>query len=245
MTTAASAYPLIGSQPVGNFFIPDTTQRHTLGAVITYSDPYWGGGEAIYLQMPTSTALNVGHVLVYDTATSFVASAVANTTLLGKSVAFLMNAVASNASAQFGWAVISGQFPVWSNASVAANTAIGIVAAGQAGAVANGKQIVNCRVTKAATTTVAKTNTQTFASNTVLVPSNSDGWFVGVALSGTGVGASAVISAIDPDGASPSIVSSVASTATASVTVTGTYNDATNFWNVCTFDRPFMQGQIT
>lgn len=243
MTTAATAYPLIGSQPVGNFFVPDTTQRHVLGTILAFNDPYWGGGEAIYLQMPTSTAFDVGTVMSYDVATSFVAAAVANTAIMGKSVAFLMNAVGSNASAQYAWCAISGQFPVYSNASVAANTAIGIVAAGQAGANAAGKQLENCRVTKPATTTVVKANTQQYTSTILRTTTPSDGWFVGVALTGTGVGASAVISAIDPD--NRTITSSVASTASNSVSVTGTYNDGTKYWNVCTFNRPFIQGPIT
>lgn len=243
MTTAATAYPLIGSQPVGNFFVPDTTQRHPLGAIIAFNDPYWGGGEAIYLKMPTSAALKVGTVMSYDVASSFTAATLANTANMGKSICFLMNAVASSASAQYAWCAIAGSFPVWSSASVAADTAIGVVAAGQAGAVANGKQFANCRVTLPATTTVAKTNTQQFTSTILRTTTVSDGWFVGVALTGTGVGASAVISAIDPD--NRTITASVASTASNSVTVTGTYNDGTNYWNVCTFNRPFVQGQTT
>lgn len=244
MTTAATAYPLIGSQPVGNFFTPDTTQRHPLGSVITFNDPYWGGGEAIYLQMPTSTALTVGAVLAYDTATSFVASAVANTANLGKSVAFLMNAVASSASAQYAWAQISGQGPVFSGASVAANTAIGITAAGQAGANSAGKQLVNCRVTLPATTTVAKANTQTQNGSPILqLCKVSDGWFVGAALSGTGIPASTTITGIDPNNRTVTMNNNA--TATGSVTVTATYNDGTNFFNICTYNRPFAQGAIT
>jgi hypothetical protein len=242
MTTAASAFPLIGSQPVGNFFAPDTTQRHPLGSVITFNDPFWGGGEAIYLQMPVSTAFTVGAVLAYDTATSFVATAVANTAILGKPLAFLMNAVASNASAQFAWAQISGQGPVFSGASVAANTAIGITAAGQAGANSAGKQITNCRVTKPATTTVIKANTVTQNGSPIIKVSTTDGWFVGVSVSGTGITTS-LITVIDPDNRTVTLASN--STATGSVSATGTYNDATNFFNICTFDRPFAQGAIT
>ena len=242
MTTAATAYPLIGSQPVGNFFVPDTTQRHTLGSILAYNDPYWGGGEAIYLQMPASTALKVGAVLAYDTATSFVASNVANTALLGKSLGFLMNAVASSASAQYAWVQVAGQAPVFSSASVAADTAFGIVAAGQAGANSAGKEILNARITKPATTTVAKTNTQTQNGSNILKVSNTDGWFVGVSVSGTGI-ATSLITAIDPDNRTVTLASNA--TATGSVTATGTYNDATSFFNVATFSRPLAQGAIT
>lgn len=249
MTTAATQYPLIGSQPVGNFFAPDTTQRHPLGSVITYNDPYWGGGEAIYLQMPVSTALQSGTVLAYDTATSFVASAVPNTANLGKSVAVLMNYVASNTAAQYAWCQTSGQSPVYATASVAADTAFGITAAGQVGAVANGKQILNARITKAATTTVTKANTQTMNGSNIIRPQNTDGLFVGCPISGTGIPASTYIGAIGPQHAIAMTTSDLATaanaTATGSITLTGTYNDSTKFWNVATYDRPFAQGQVT
>lgn len=250
MTTAATQYPLIGSAPVGNFFGVDTTQRHQLGTTIVFNDPYWGGGEAIYLQMPTSTALQVGEVLAYDTATSFVASAVANTANLGKSLAFLMNYVPSNASPQYAWAIVSGQCPVYSTASVAANTAFGIAAAGQAGANSAGKQILNARVTKPATTTVAKANTTTRNGSNIIVMPNTDGLFVGCPISGTGIPANTYIGAISPDNhtvlmTQSDLATAQNATATGSVTVTGTYNDGTAFWNVVTCDRPFAQGAIT
>lgn len=250
MTAAPLSAARIGSQPIGNFFAPDTTQRHVLGEVRAFLDPYWGGGEAIYLQLPVNTALKVGTCLSFDVATSFVAAAVANTANLGKSVAFLLNYVASNASAQYAWAVVSGQCLAWASASVAANTATGIVAAGQTGANAAGKQIVNARVTKPATTTVAKTNcTLTGGSNLIQVP-NTDGWFVGMAISGTGIPASTYVGSIDPSGTLVTMVQSDFSTAQnatagGAATVTGTYNDASDYYNVITCDRPFAQGAIT
>lgn len=244
MTSAATQYPLVGSQPVGNFFVPDTTQRHPLGSRIDFNDPFWGGGSAIYLQMPASTALKVGAVLAYDTATSFVASNVANTALLGKAVGFLMNAVASSASAQYAWVQFSGQAPAYSSASVAADTAIGITAAGQLGANSAGKQILDARVTKPATTTVVKTNTQTQNGSGIIRVSNTDGWFVGITLTGTGMGTAAKISAIDPDHRTVTV--DVVSTATGSVSVTGTYTSSADFWNILTFGPGVhAQGAIT
>lgn len=242
MTTAAAQYPIIGYSPVGNWFVPDTTQRHPIGSIITYNDPYFGGGEAIYLSMPTSTALRVGQVLAYDTASSFAATSVANTTLLGKSVAFLMNAVASSASVQYAWAVISGQCPAYSSASVAANTAFGIVAAGQVGALATGKAIENARVTLPATTTVVKANTVTQNGSPVIKVQTTDGWFIGVSVSGTGITTS-LITGIDPDNRTVTLASN--SSATGAVSATGTYNDATTFFNIVTCNRPFAQGPIT
>lgn len=250
MTTAASNFPLIGSQPIGNFFAPDTTQRHPLGFILPFSDPYWGGGEAIYLQMPTSTAMQVGTLLSYDVATSFVAAAAANTANMGKSIAILMNYVASNASAQYAWCLIAGSAPVYSSASVAANTAFAIAAAGQAGALGNGKQVLNARVTKAATTTVTKSNTQTQNGSNILRVTNTDGLFVGCPISGTGIPASTYIGALGPEGqrvymTTSDLSTAATATATGSITLTATYNDGTAYWNVATLNRPFLQGQVT
>lgn len=241
MTTAATGFPLLGSQPVGNFFIPDSTQRHKLGATITVVDPYYGGQELIYLAVPVSTALKVGHAVTWDINNNIVA--LPNTAGQGVPVALALNAVASDASnVQYSWFVIEGQTLAWSNASVAAAALIGVVAAGQLGAVANGKEILNARVAAAATTTVAKANTSTQSGSTLLRVLNTDGWFVGIALSGTGIAASTTVTAIDPD--NRTVTMNNAATATGSVTVTGTRNDATNFYNVVTIDRPFAQGQV-
>jgi hypothetical protein len=71
--------------------------------------------------------------------------------------------------------------------------------------------------------------------------SNTDGWFVGMPLTGTGVGASAVITAIAVDG---TVTVDVVSTSTASSSVTGTYNDSTVYWNVVSLSHAFAQGQV-
>lgn len=241
MTTAANSWPQLGTQPVGNFFVPDSTQRHKLGATLAVVDPFYGGQELIYLAVPTSTALKVGHAVTWDINNQIVA--LPNTAGQGVPVALSLNAVASDASnVQYSWFVIEGQTLAWSNASVAAAALIGVAAAGQLGAVANGKEIVNTRVAAAATTTVAKTNTSTQSGSTVIKVTNTDGWFVGIALSGTGIAASTVVTAIDPD--NRTVTMNNAATATGGVTVTGTRNDGTNFFNVVTIDRPFAQGQV-
>lgn len=242
MTTAATQFPLIGSQPVGNFFTPDNVQRHPLGAIITYDDPYWGGGEAIYLAIPTSVAFKVGEVVTYGTA-NYQAVDIANTANQAVGVAFAMNANASNASqVQYGWFQITGQVLALSTASVAAGAAIGITAAGKLGANSAGKQIQNAMVTAPATSTVVKANTQVTASSPIIRPTTTDGWFVGMAVSGTGIPASTTVTAVDT---ARGVTMSANATATGSVSVTGTYNDGTNFWNVVTVNGPSAQGAIT
>lgn len=243
MTTAATGFPLLGSQPAGNFFQPDTVQRHTLGAIITVVDPYWGGQDLIYLSSPTATAVPTGTPVVWDVNNQ--ATAVPNTANLGMPLAFALNAIPSQTGTSYGWFVVAGRFVAASNASVAAAAPIGIAAAGRLGANSAGKQALNTRVAAAATTTVVKTNVQTQSgSNLLRVNSgNTDGWFVGVAVTGTGIPASTTITAIDPD--NRTVTMSANATATGGVTVTGTYNDGTIFYNVVTTDRPFAQGAIT
>lgn len=241
MTTAATGFPLLGSQAVGNWFQPDTTQRHVLGTIITVADPFWGGQDLIYLSNATATALVVGTPVVWDVNNQAVA--VPNTANLGMPVAFALNSFPSQTGTSYGWFVIAGKFVAASNASVAAAAQIGIAAAGRLGANSAGKEILGARVAAAATTTVAKTNTLTQSGSTLLKVSNTDGWFVGVALTGTGIAASTTITALDPD--NRTVTMNNAATATGSVTVTGTYNDGTIFYNVLTTDRPGAQGAIT
>lgn len=247
MTTAAGSYPLIGAQPVGNFNnaveLASATSGYVplipVGTIYSVVDPYWGGLELIRLSIPVSTAVKVGEVSTITSTFGFVA--VPNTANLGQSVAISISPVASNATyVQYGWFAISGRYPIRSGASVTADTAFGITAAGVVGAIANGKQILNARVQVAATTTVAKT-AQTVNGSTIIKVTATDGWFVGVAVTGTGIPASTVISTIDQD--NRSVTLSAAATATGSVTATGTYNDGTTYWNIATFQRPFAQGQ--
>lgn len=258
MTTAAVSYPLIGAQAVSNSSVVSVevataTSGYVplipVGAVVGFIDPYWGGIEAIRLSIPVSTAVRVGTMSTITATGSYVA--VPNTANLGQSVAVCMSDVPSNATfVQYAWFAVGGRFVINSTASVAADTAFGIAAAGQAGALAAGKQLLNARVQVAATTTVVKANTVTQSGSPFIRVTNSDGWFVGVALTGTGIPASTSVGSISSDGLTVGMVSTGTTTAqnataTGAISATGTYNDATRFWNVATFDRPFAQGAIT
>lgn len=242
MTTAATNYPLIGSQAVGNWFIPDTTQRQPLGQVISVSDPFWGGQELIYLAVPASTTIPMGGVVTWDTSLQTVT--LPNTANLGVPVALALNAVASSSSVQYAWFVIEGQYVAYSSASVAVAAAIGITAAGQLGANSAGKQILNARVVDAATLTLTKANVSTQSGSTILrCPTGTDGLFVGGYLSGTGIPAGATVASIDPD--NYRVTMSAAATATGAITLTQTNNNGTVYYNTLVVDRPFAQGAIT
>lgn len=243
MTVAASQYPLIGSQPIGNYFVPDTTQRQPLGAIVGADDPFWGGGE--YMYALANATLNPGQVCVWDSGYNM--TAVANTANQGRSVAF---ATYPMTAGQYGWFKISGRCVANSTASVAAGTTAGITAAGQLGANSAGKQILNANVDQAATATITKSNAQTVNGSPLVRVSNSDGLFVGLAISGTGIPSNSYIGAISSDGRTLTMTASnlsttQAATASGSITLTGTMNDGTTYYNVVQCDRPFAQGAIT
>lgn len=257
MTQAATQYPVIGSQPFGNSSLNGVEVAQgsgyipliAVGTKATFNDPFWGSLDCIRLSVPVSTVVRVGEISTVTNTFGFVA--VPNTANLGQNLAVAINAVPSDATnVQYAWFAYSGRYPVFSSASVAANTAFGIVAAGQAGALAAGKQLLGARVQAAATTTVVKANTVTQSGSPTIRVSNSDGWFVGAALSGTGIPASTSIGSISPDGTVVGMVAAGTTTAqnataTGAVSVTATYNDATRFWNVATFQSIFAQGAIT
>lgn len=251
MTAAATLTPTLGHPTVTNSNLGvEVAQSATgyvpaisLGTIMTTLDPYWGGGEVIRLRVPANTtAIPTGGAAVWNTG--FTYAILPNTTLLGQSVAFAVNAVPLNAGFdQYAWFYIGGTVPAFSNATVAANVATGIAANGQLGANAASKQILNARVVVPATTTVAKANTNVQAGSTLLRVQNTDGWFVGVYLSGTGIPAATTVTAIDSSGTL--VTMNNAATITGPATVTATYNNATIFWNVVQINRPLAQGPIT
>jgi len=226
------------------------------GCIVPGYDNYWGGVEFQYCYfnstVPPWTPVTIKPSVSLVTGRFvFVASAVANTANQSRPLGV---SIASQAAGQYGWVAVSGLVPVLSGASVATDTPLGITAAGQLGASSAGKEIENLIGVLPATTTVTKNVLVTANSPVVLVTGNNtiDGLFIGVAVSGTGIPANAVVQTIDPDGrrftmsTGPGVAgAALNATATGGITLTGTYNDGTNFYNVVQINRPFCQGRIT
>lgn len=259
MTTAAIQYPFAGTAQIGNSssFVEvadnDTLYRPIIpvGTVVQFNDPVYGGGSAIRLCIPkNTTAIKVGTLAIWSAATN--AGVLSNhsyvicpvTANQSRPVAVAINNVPLNASfAQYAWFAISGTLPVWCLAATAITDKIWISATAGAGFVTltAGRQIVGMFPVVASTSTVAKA-AQTVAGSPVIRVGNSDGWFVGGSVSGTGITTS-LITAISADGTQVTLAGNA--TLTGSTTATQTANDATNFFPICQFNNPFAQGNIT
>jgi hypothetical protein len=229
-----------GTQPFNDWFAPDTTQRHPLGMKVTAVDPYWGMGEFIYVK--SNDAILKGSLVMWGTAPTYLGLLLPTTA--GQGFPFGV-AMAPMASGTYGWLMVSGAAVYKTNATVAADTAVAVAAAGIAGTLANGKQLVNCRNVKAATATT--TVTAITANGTgVLLTSGYDGFFLGMALSGTGIPASTVVAKLDPNGTTIYTGSAIGtlgdknSTASGSITLTGTYTG----FGLGMIMYPFAQGQV-
>lgn len=233
-----SAQGYIGNTPFNDWFAPDTTQRHALGLSLTAVDPFWGQGEFIYVK--SNDAILKGSWVVLDEA--FTATLVANTANQGVPVAVAM---APMAAGTYGWVQIKGRAVYKTNATVAADAAIGLTAAGIVGANSAGKQILGVRNRVPATgTKTVSAGTQTNSSK--LDTAGYDGFFLGMALSGTGIPASTVVAKLDPDGKTIYMGSAIGTvdklaTATGQITLTGTYTG----YGSGIIMTPFVQGAIT
>jgi len=231
--------PILNGSPFNDWFSPDTTQRMALGTKIPAVDPYWGLGVFVYVKS-TDTILK-GSWVVWDE--SYNAVLLPNTANQGFPCGVSMNAMASGT---YGWIMIEGRAVYKTNATVAADAAIGITAAGIVGANTAGKQILGARNRVAATGTKTVSGTTTTGSAAIQT-TGYDGFFLGMALSGTGIPASTVVAKLDPDGKTIYTGSAVGTvgdknaTASGTVTVTGTYTG----YGSGIIANPVAQGAIT
>lgn len=222
---------ILGHQAAGDLMVPDTTAKVTLGTVMDFLDPYYGLQRMVYGK--AAAAQETGSLVYFDN--NWTATDIPNTANLGYPIAVAKANMAANS---YGWYITQGLAPWSATASVAAGTAFGITGAGQVGANSAGKQILGARIAVAGTGTFTRTITTSNGSTTMKATS-TDGFFVGLAISGTGVAASSTIASIDPDG----VTFTTNNAATASGTVTGTLT-YTNFLLVYA-NNPFGQGAIT
>jgi hypothetical protein len=238
-------------------FLPEAIRRAKPGVIIPYADNYWGGGEVMLVKATGTIAAFETCTLIPvftaseafqdgSTGPSWVmsATAVPVTANLGQPVGI---ALAPMTVGQYGWVAISAA------AMPAANSILGVVGtmfiSGTAGRLFTtataGRQILNFRCLSAALTTV-RPITGGVPGGFEIQLNNVDGIHVGGTCSGTGVGTNALVTSVRPDNRTINV--SVANTSTAlagNLTFTNNAAGAAPFFPVCTFQRPFAQGQIT
>ena len=204
-------HPLVGHGPVDQLFVPSTTALHPQGMILDAYDPYWGQGRFIYLK--SAAAQVVGNIVMWKE--DFVATVVPSTANQGFPVAVAHQTIASGA---WGWYMLSGFTPIKVSASVATDVAIGIgTSAGLGGTYATGKGLTGIQVLQAATYAVTAQGLTKKGSKEIRL-NKLDGFFVGGALTGTGV-AAGTVATMNP----LAVISTADSTASATVTVTCTY----------------------
>lgn len=236
----APVSPTAGVQPFNDWFAPDTTQRNALGLKVDAVDPYWGWGEFVYIK--SNDAILKGSLVAVGTAPTYLGTLLPSTA--GQGFPFGV-AMAPMASGTYGWIQTAGMAVYKTNATVAADTAVAVAAAGIAGTLANGKQLVGVRNVKAATATVTNATTITTLNSSVLDTGGYDGFFLGLTLTGTGIPASTIVAKLDPDGRRIYMGSAIGTidklaTASGTITLTGTYTG----FGAGIINNPFAQGQV-
>lgn len=223
----------------GNRFTPGTILEAapTDGIDTGAGVPNWGQCELMYVRSNAAGTFALGRLVTIDK--DFNIADLANTANLGRPVAVVLTAFAAgNVTPQFGWVMVAGIAPVqYAVAATAGQLFIG--GAGQATpTAAAGKQLLNAQCLIAAATTFARNITTQNGSKVVKV-GRSNGMFVGLTISGTGIPGATTIAAIDPSG----VAITLSAAATATGTVAGTFTP-TNY-GIVHFNRMFAQGQIT
>lgn len=237
-----------------DFSVSDDVQELALGTIVEASSSdydttanvaNWGMAELVYVRN-ASVAILPGTICVIDKNFSVVASAAAASEAnTGKPLFIAVtNFAAGSTTTQYGWVLRRGIAPV--RYSVAATA--GRVFAGTAGnatpTAAAGVQIMNAQCLIAAASTFTRSVTTRAGSSKVKTASVA-GMYPGQAISGTGIPASSVISAIDPSGNSIIIGSAVGTPVNATATGTVTATMTNTGFGIVQCDYPVMQSQIT
>lgn len=223
----ASIDSIVGTYQQNFVYTVDTTERTQTGMVVTAFDNYWGWGEFIYgkasATVPMGSVCTILPVLVSG-ALEYQMTAAAKVASAARPYCVAM---ASFTVGQFGWFAISGLVPVAKlpAATLAAGASFSIsTTAGQVDAALATFGVQGATVILPTATTVVKAGCKGNSGDFNITIPNAEGWFIGCVLTGTGVGASAKVVSVSPDGRTVTV--DVANSAAVTGSVTATY---TNF----------------
>lgn len=205
--------------------------------------PNWGACEVMFVYNTSSATFVPGNLVQYDK--NFAIAAAATTDNTGAPLAVCLSTFsAGNVTRQGGWVLLSGVTPVtFSVAATAGQVFLGT--SKNATPTANtGGQILNATTLIAAAGAFTRTGTTQSGSPQIKV-GRVNGLYPGIAVSGTGIPGSSVISSINPDGVSFVLGSAVGTPANATASGTVTLTFTHTGYGICLVQRPFVQGQIT
>lgn len=206
--------------------------RVALGKTSEGADANGYGGTFIYGKAGGN--ISAGNICVFNA--DFSAVVCPTTANTGRSIAVALNAMTTG---QFGWFQTAGIAIMTASASVAAGTTIGATTAGNVGANGAGRQVLGAVSVAASTATVVKSCTTTNGSTNLVTP-DTNGWFVGITLTGTGIAASTTVTAMASNGKSVTLNNAMTANGTG-VSVTGTYTG----FIAAHISRPHIQGAIS
>lgn len=208
------------------------------GFIATAEDPVWGPGEFIFGRVSAGIRIYGGCMAlpVWDATNKVYTynflewTATANA---GRPY-YVYQGNRAGVAGEYAWFQMSGRSPLNCTASVAAGVAVGHNAAGQGTADAATFGIEGAICITPATQTVVSAGSGVIGDNKINLVDTA-GFIVGGYVSGTGVGAAAIISKVDPIG--KFILVTVVNSAAVTGNVTVTYNNATIFYNVLEMNR--------
>lgn len=236
-----------------DFSVSDDVQEMARGTLIaaagtdfdaTVNVPNWGSAEIMYVGYTGAATTPPGTLVVADKNFRVTATAASEANTGRPVYVTLSNFAIGSVTEQFGWVLRAGICPVRYSVAATAGRVFGGTAGLATPTAAAGVQILNAICLIAASGSFTRA-VQTRSGSSQVKMGNVAGVFVGQAISGTGIPASSVVSAINPDGTSVIIGSAVGTPVNATATggVTGTFTH-TGF-GICQIDRPTFQSQIT
>ncbi len=231
-----------------DFSVSDDVREWAAGTVLdavgtdydtTANVSNWGNAEIVYVSSVGAAAIIPGTIVVLD-KNFRIAPTAASEANTGRPVLIaLTNFAIGSTTEQYGWAMRSGMCPVKYSVAATAGAVYGGTAGVATPTAAAGVQLLNARCITAAVATFTR------SGSSVVKFSNVAGMYVGQAISGTGIPASSVISAIDPNGTWVIIGSAIGTPVTATATATVTCTMTNTGYGICQIDRACFQSQIT
>lgn len=213
------------------------------GILVRAEDPVWGPGEFVFGRVSAGIRLNAGcfALPVWDATNKVYTYNFAEWTAAANDGRpyYIYKGNRAGVAGEYAWFQCSGRAPVNGTVDLAAGLLAGHNATGQLTADTATFAIEGAIVITPSTNTVVSAGSGVIGDNKINLV-NTDGFFVGGYVAGTGVGAAAIVSKVDPIG--KFILVTVVNSAAVTGNVTQTANNATIFYNVLEMNR--MHGAI-